>query len=109
MKNFLSSLLIIVIVLSPAPVCSQTAAQDQDEVIRVRSNEVQLDVVIKDKKGRPIRDLKATEFEVFEDGVRQKVESLRFVSRETVPVTSEKKDDTSTGATSVTDGTPAKR
>ena len=109
MKDFLSSLLIIVIVLSPAPVCSQTAAQNQDEVIRVRSNEVQLDVVIKDKKGRPVRDLKATEFEVFEDGVRQKVESLRFVSRETVPVTSEKKDDTSTGATSVTDGTPAKR
>ena len=109
MKNFLSWLLVIVIVLSPAPVCSQTAAQDQDEVIRVRSNEVQLDVVIKDKKGRPIRDLKATEFEVFEDGVRQKVESLRFVSRETVPGTSEKKDDTSTDATSVADGTPAKR
>jgi VWFA-related protein len=109
MKPFLTLLLIITIGLSPALVCNRAAAQDPEEVIRVRSNEVRLDVVVKDKKGRPIKDLKATDFEVFEDGVRQKVESLRFVSREPAPVTSEKRDDTSTGAASVTEGTAVKR
>lgn len=91
MKPLLSLALIAVIGLSPALVCAQTAtqtepAQDQDDVIRVRSNEVRLDVVVKDKKGRPIRDLKASDFEVLEDGVVQKVELFRFVTRE-APVT----------------------
>src|SRR6185369_14666596 len=80
---------------------AQTPAQDQDDVVRVRSNEVRLDVVVKDKKGRPIRDLKQADFEVLEDGVQQKVESFRFVVREGAPAKSEPKDDkvASTGAT----------
>src|SRR5215213_4100727 len=77
MKSLLSLFLIIFNVFSPAVVC----AQEQDEVIRFRSNEVRLDVVVKDKKGRQIRDLKATDFEVLEDGVPQKIESFRFVTR----------------------------
>ena len=94
MKLLLSLVLAGLIGLSPALVGSQTAtSQDQDDVIRVRSNEVRLDVVVKDKKGRPIRDLKATDFEVLEDGVPQKVESFRFVTREPAPVTGETKDD----------------
>src|ERR1051325_7340264 len=76
MKSFLSLLIIAAIGL-------QAVSQEQDEVVRVRSNEVRLDVVVKDKKGRPIRDLKASDFEILEDGVPQKVESFRFVSRET--------------------------
>ena len=70
MKSFLSLLLIAAIGL-------QAVSQEQDEVIRVRSNEVRLDVVVKDKKGRPIKDLKASDFEILEDGVPQKVESFR--------------------------------
>ena len=92
MKPFLSLLLITTIGLSPVLVCSQTASREQDDVIRVRSNEVRLDIVVKDKKGRPIRDLKATDFEVLEDGVPQKVESFRFVTREAAPLTAETKD-----------------
>lgn len=53
-----------------------------DEVLRVRSNEVKLDVVVKDKKGRPVKDLKDTDFEIYEDGAPQKIESFRFVTRE---------------------------
>jgi VWFA-related protein len=84
MKTFLSLLLVAALGL-------QAVSQEQDEVIRVRSNEVRLDVVVKDKKGRPIRDLKAADFEILEDGVPQKVESFRFVSREPTPGTSESK------------------
>jgi VWFA-related protein len=93
MKAFLSLVLIVTTSVSPTVLCAQTLpAQDQDDVIRVRSNEVRLDVVVKDKKGRPIRDLKAIDFEILEDGVAQKVESFRFVTRETTPAGSEAKD-----------------
>ena len=64
MKQFLSLLLIVTIGFSSLLTRGQTPVQDQDDVIRVRSNEVRLDVVVKDKKGRPIKDLKATDFEV---------------------------------------------
>lgn len=94
MKSLLSLVLTVVMGVSPVLVFGQTATppadpQDQDDVIRVRSNEVRLDVVVKDKKGRPIKDLKLSDFEVLEDGVAQKVESFRFVSREAAPVTAE--------------------
>lgn len=92
MKSFLSLLLIVTIGVSPLLTRGQSIPPDQDEVIRFRSNEVKLDVVVKDKKGRPIRDLKAADFEVLEDGVPQKVESFRFVTRETNPAKTETKD-----------------
>ena len=97
MRTFVSLLLIMVVSLAPAVVCGQTPpAQERDDVVRVRSNEVRLDVVVKDKKGRPIRDLKESDFEILEDGVAQKVESFRFVTRATTaPVTSETKDNKS--------------
>src|ERR1044072_7089472 len=95
MRSFLSLLLSITTAFAPVVVWGQNPAQDQDEVIRVRSNEVRLDVVVKDKKGRPIKDLKATDFEVLADGVAQKVESFRFVTREAPANVAEKKDDKS--------------
>jgi len=102
MKSYLSLLLITAIGL-------QAVSQEQDEVIRVRSNEVRLDVVVKDKKGRPIRDLKASDFEILEDGVPQKVESFRFVSRETTAVNSESKDGKLPDVPSTTTPAPTRR
>src|SRR5262249_48364712 len=100
MKSFLSVLVIIAIGL-------QAASQQQEDVIRVRSNEVRLDVVVKDKKGRPIRDLNPADFEILEDGVPQKIESFRFVTREITPGASESKDGKSSDVPSTP--TPATR
>jgi VWFA-related protein len=47
--------------------------RDDDEVVRVKSNLVNLDLTVKDKKGRYITDLKAEDFTVYEDGVPQQV------------------------------------
>ena len=109
MRTFLSLLLSITAAFSPVVVWGQTPAQDQDEVIRVRSNEVRLDVVVKDKKGRPIKDLQPADFEILEDGVPQKVESFRFVSREAGANVAEKKDDKSADVAAPAPATPAKR
>jgi len=47
---------------------------DEDEVVRVKTNLVDIDVMVKDKKGKYIPDLKAEDFTIFENGVQQKVE-----------------------------------
>ena len=107
MKSLLSVVMTITVGVSPALVCGQTTtSQDQSDVVRVRSNLVQLDVVVKDKKGRPVKDLKAADFEVFEDGVSQKVQSFRFITRVALEATSAPK---STAPSSTTTPPPAKR
>jgi len=46
---------------------------------------VQVDVVVRDKKGAILRGLLAADFEVYEDGVRQDVESLDLLERTPPP------------------------
>ncbi len=54
---------------------------------RVDTGVVMLDVVVRDKKGRLVRDLRAEEVQVFEDGAKQEVTGFRFVEtgREPAP------------------------
>ncbi|CAN5663078.1 hypothetical protein BH18ACI4_BH18ACI4_20120 [soil metagenome] len=63
---------------------SQTPSrsEQQDEKIVIGTAEVTLDMVVRDKKGRPVKDLTASVFEIYEDGVRQQIESFRLVVRE---------------------------
>jgi hypothetical protein len=42
-------------------------------------------VVVRDKKGAILRGLRAADFEVYEDGVRQDVESLDLLERTPPP------------------------
>jgi VWFA-related protein len=46
----------------------------QDEAVKLETRLVTLDVIVKDKKGKYVTDLKAEDFRVFEDGATQKVE-----------------------------------
>lgn len=52
----------------------------QQPPIKIKTNEVLLDVVVVDKKGRPVRDLRADEVEILEDGVPQALTLFRAVS-----------------------------
>jgi VWFA-related protein len=86
MKSRVNLLLAFALILPPCqPIAGQntTPPQRQDEPkIRIGTAEVTLDVVVRDKKGRPVKDLTASEFEIYEDGVRQHVESFRLALRE---------------------------
>jgi len=65
-----------------APVLSQESVAPPElrrEVFRADTEVVLLDVVIRDKKGRTVRDLRPEEIEVYEDGVEQEVEGFRFL------------------------------
>jgi len=53
--------------------------------IHATANEVALDLVVRDKKGRLIKNLKPGDVEIYEDGVRQEVRSLRLVSGDAPP------------------------
>ena len=48
--------------------------QDDDDVVRIKSNLVSIDVIVKDKKGKFVSDLKAEDFAISENGQVQKIE-----------------------------------
>lgn len=56
----------------------------QDQKIVVKTSEVLLDVVARNKKGQPATDLTAEDFEVFEDGVKQTINTMKLVRRSAV-------------------------
>lgn len=54
-------------------VITQQASRDDEDVITIETSLVTSDVLVTDKQGRPVRDLKATDFTVSEDGVPQQI------------------------------------
>ena len=52
----------------------QTGTGANQDVIKINSNLVSVDVIVKDKKGKAITDLKPEDFIVSENGVPQKIE-----------------------------------
>ena len=60
---------------SPAP----ASPQQPGAVFRTGTTAVLLDIVVRDKKGRPIRDLRQDEITVLEDGVPREVKTFRLV------------------------------
>jgi len=53
----------------------------EDSAFLTRATAVLVDVVVRDRQGRPVMDLKADDFEIFEDNVPQTIGSFALVSR----------------------------
>jgi len=76
------ALIFALVIATPASGWAQSqSAQNQDEGISISTSEITLDVIVRDKKGRTVKDLSASDFEVLEDGVPQSVASFRLISR----------------------------
>jgi VWFA-related protein len=73
-KKFLLAWLSLLCAVSVTP--SQTQS---DDVVRITTNLVQVDAVVT-KKGKPVIDLKADDFEIYEDGKLQTITSFAYVS-----------------------------
>jgi len=58
----------------PAP-----PATDQDTIIRINTNLVQVDAVVKDEQGRIVTDLRAEDFEIVENGRARPVEYCSYI------------------------------
>lgn len=82
MKSSLSTLLMVALLFAHAP-AQTNSPQPQDEpddIVRISAELVQTDVVVTDKNDRIVGDLSLEDFEVYDDGKRQEVQFMEFVS-----------------------------
>ena len=59
--------------------------QSEPYVVRINVNLVQIDAVVTDWKGKPVSDLKAEDFEVFQDGVLQTITNFNYMQESVKP------------------------
>ena len=60
----------------------QSSRSTDDDVVRITTNLVQLDAVVTDKNGNLVKDLRADEVQIFEDGRQQKITNFSLVNVE---------------------------
>src|SRR4051794_28238126 len=87
MKSYLSILLLMFggAIATSAQQPAPKPTPPDDDVVKIRTNLIQIDVSVTDKNGKPITDLKPEEVEVYENGQKQKLTHFSFVSS-TMPV-----------------------
>src|SRR5260370_26836657 len=61
----------------PSPSGPAGQAPKREGTVRLRTDEVVVDAIVTDKKNKPVMSLTADDFEVFEDGVKQRIASFR--------------------------------
>ena len=54
--------------------------EEDDELIKISTNLIQVDVTVTDKDGNIVADLKPEDFEVFENGKKQDITNFSFIS-----------------------------
>src|SRR5438046_1694329 len=64
----------------PTQATDQPPAPGQPPIFRAGINFVRVDVIVSDKAGNPVADLKPEDFEITEQGKSQKVETFKLVS-----------------------------
>jgi VWFA-related protein len=68
-----------------ALVAQQGQQQPQPPVFRAGVNVVRVDVIVSDKDGKPVNDLKQEDFEVLEDGKPQTIDLFKLVNTDGTP------------------------
>ena len=77
---------LLALVLSLSIVAPLAAGQSksnegqQEDVVRITTNLVHVDVVVVDKEGRQVVDLTPEDFDIVEDGKRQQITNFSYVS-----------------------------
>ena len=72
-KKKISSLLIVLCLAATTPA---QQGREQDDTIRLKSDLVTVTAVVTDRGGHAIKSLKAEDFEIFEDGTKQRIASF---------------------------------
>lgn len=77
---FLPLTLAALAALGSLPAPAQQTAGAQSPTVKTTVDEVLLDIIVRDKKGKPITDLKPEDLTVLDSGVKQKLTGFRLVS-----------------------------
>lgn len=56
--------------------------QDRDDVIRIDTDLASFEVTVTDKHGKPVRNLKQDEFQIFEDGVERGIDFFQPITKQ---------------------------
>lgn len=108
-RTILALLLLFSISLPlPTAYAQTTPSSDGDDVVRISTNLVQIDAVVT-KDGKPVRDLKAEDFEIYEDGRKQVITSFAFISNLPNVPSSASPPTATKGATAVPPAGPIQR
>jgi VWFA-related protein len=81
MQKRTSLVFVLTAVLAADPALALQAPAQAPPTFAVGTSAVAIDVVVRDKKGRLVRNLTAADFEIVEDGAKQQVESFTVVAR----------------------------
>jgi len=94
MKKLLSQILVVGFLLTFSAICgfgqnvsaevpkpsATPPIEEDDDVVKISTALIQLDVVVTDKNGKLVTDLKPEDFEVSENGERQTITNLSYFS-----------------------------
>ena len=72
--------LLVIQLIATAQTSVDKPSTAQEKPLKLRADEVIVDAVVMDKKNRSISDLTKDDFEIYEDGIKQKITSFRFES-----------------------------
>ena len=84
MPKLLSALIVVVSISSaafsqmPAASPTPTPKPGDDDVVKISTNLVQIDVTVPDKNGKVVRDLRPDDLEVYQNGKRQEISNFSF-------------------------------
>ncbi|MBX7172230.1 MAG: VWA domain-containing protein [Pyrinomonadaceae bacterium] len=93
MKNFfylvlcLSAFSILSFAQTPTPTPKSV---ENDDVVKISTNLIQVDVTVTDKNGKIVTDLKPEDFEIFENNEKQTITNFSFVNSVTQKVSTQK-------------------
>ncbi len=85
MKNLIAMLFAIVLVVPSLAVQTPQKSQQEvapEDIIRITTNLVQTDAVVTDKNDQIIKDLKLEDFELYDNGKKQDLKFMEFISVE---------------------------
>ena len=86
MKKFTATLFVILLIVQGVALQTPQKPEPQvapEDIIRITTSLVQTDVVVTDKNDQPINDLKLEDFELYDNGKKQDIKFMEFVSVDT--------------------------
>jgi VWFA-related protein len=82
-----------------------TPASDEADTVKISTSLVQVDAVVTDKSGTPVKNLQADDFQLFQDGKPQKITNFSFVDTSSSKRTLTGAGDTSPNTGAIGNGT----